>query len=160
MKPLVFSLLAILLAACQNLPPSSEADTPTPSATASPALAKPAQALPNTLESIYFDMGRIQVAVTERAKIPQVAEWAREHPDSQLLLVGYTDSLGSKGYNLAIAEQRVRAVAQLLRQHGVPPQQIRQFPVGDEGLDRQCNQEACRKKQRRVAIRRIDPLTE
>jgi outer membrane protein OmpA-like peptidoglycan-associated protein len=65
-------------------------------------------------------------------------------------LVGHTDDLGSASYNLAIAEQRVSSVYQLLRKHGVPRKQLLRYAVGREKVARACGSRECRAKMRRV----------
>jgi len=68
-------------------------------------------------------------------------------------LVGMTDDLGSRAFKLAIAEQRVNAVFQLLRKLGVPARQMRRYAVGMEKAAGGCITTECRQTMRRVELR-------
>ena len=67
-------------------------------------------------------------------------------------LHGYTDHLGSPSYNLAIAEQRVNAVATALRRNGIAATQIRRNAVGSERVPAACRSVQCRRLMRRVEL--------
>ena len=74
--------------------------------------------------------------------------------DSKLVvrLLGHTDDLGSRAYNMAIAEQRVNAVYGFLRRAGVPIRQLhRSGRAGDIG-GKSCDSAECRAKMRRVEL--------
>ncbi|SDL36193.1 OmpA family protein [Geoalkalibacter ferrihydriticus] len=55
----------------------------------------------------HFDSAFIEPCM--RAVLRQVAEYAAEHPDEKLLIVGHTDESGSVAYNQALSERRARA---------------------------------------------------
>ena len=67
-------------------------------------------------------------------------------------LIGLTDDQGSRSFNLVIAEQRIEAVAKILRAHGVLKSQIRPYPLGSNMPDPACKTPACREKMRRVEL--------
>jgi peptidoglycan-associated lipoprotein len=48
------------------------------------------------------------------------------------MLQGHTDPRGSREYNIGLGERRAKAVADLLREHGVNPGQIRLVSYGSE----------------------------
>lgn len=85
---------------------------------------------------------------------------SRLRADSRLVvtLVGHSDHLGSRSYNLAIAEQRVAAVAKALRNMDVQRGQIRKYGLGSEKPGLLCQSEQCRRKLRRVDL--VYPKTE
>jgi len=103
--------------------------------------------------NIYFSLGGVTVNSRERAKLQQHASYLKEHPEQSVTLIGYTDDLGSRNYNVAIAEQRVAAVRKLLRSYRVPGGQIRRYSVGSEKTPKTCKTEQCRQKMRRVELR-------
>ncbi|MDQ5880880.1 MAG: peptidoglycan-associated lipoprotein, partial [Pseudomonadota bacterium] len=78
------------------------------------------------------------------------AERLRDDPRLVVTLVGHTDHLGSRSFNLAIAEQRTTAVKTKLRELGVPAKQVRQRNYGNEKAAAGCRSEECRARMRRV----------
>lgn len=102
--------------------------------------------------SVFFPLGGVLVDEAGEASLRRHAERLKEDSDLRLLLIGHTDDLGSRAYNLAIADRRVHAVYQLLRKFGVPPQQLRRGAIGERPF-RQCSNEDCRRLQRRVELR-------
>lgn len=163
-------LAAMLLAGCGGAPSrpateavggeSARADGQSTGASAA-ALAAPtpaavdAAAVPppiNDENSVYFARGATVVDAAGEAKLRRHAERLKENPRQVVTLVGHTDHLGSRSYNLAIAEQRTAAVAELLRAMGVSRSQLHRYSVGSEKPGLSCRVESCRKKMRRVDI--------
>lgn len=93
------------------------------------------------------DLGSAALSVLERHA-------SRLRADSRLVvtLVGHSDHLGSRSYNLAITEQRVAAVARALRHMDVQRSQIRKYGLGSEKPGLSCQSEKCRRKLRRVDL--------
>lgn len=102
--------------------------------------------------SVFFPPAGVLVDEAGEASLRRHAERLKEDSELRLLLIGHTDDLGSRAYNLAIADRRVHAVYQLLRKFGVPPQQLRRGAIGERPF-RQCSSEDCRRLQRRVELR-------
>lgn len=102
--------------------------------------------------SIYFVSGSSIVDEESKEKLRRHAAVLKESPDSIVTLTGHTDDQGSRNYNLAIAEQRTLAVAQLLRSFGVEARQIRRYSAGSEKMPKACRSNDCRAKMRRVEI--------
>ncbi len=102
--------------------------------------------------SVFFAPGSADLDAAARAALEPHA--ARLRDDSRLVvtLVGYTDPLGSRSYNLALIEQRVSAVARALRSMDVKPQQIRRHSLGRENAGPACQSESCRRKLLRVDL--------
>lgn len=102
--------------------------------------------------AIYFVSGSALVDEESKEKLRRHAAALKESPESIVTLTGHTDDQGSRNYNLAIAEQRTLAVAQLLRSLGVEARQIRRYSAGSEKMPKACRSNACRAKMRRVEI--------
>jgi outer membrane protein OmpA-like peptidoglycan-associated protein len=62
----------------------------------------------------------LRSSTTLAKKLRQHAEYLKQNPKTVVTLVGYVDDAGSRSYNLAITEQRILAVKQLLRTYGTP----------------------------------------
>ena len=166
----IFSRLACMLVVvlslggCGVLPwesaDESKPESPSPIAPPPTAQEKNAAALEakviasaNRVENnIYFSLGGVTVSRQERAKLQQHAAHLKENPEMSVTLIGYTDDLGSRNYNVAIAEQRVAAVRKLLRQYRVRGSQIRRYSVGSEKTPKICKTSQCRQKMRRVEL--------
>ncbi|WP_313951567.1 OmpA family protein [Accumulibacter sp.] len=103
-------------------------------------------------DNIYFSLGSVTVVSREKAKLQLHAEYLKQNPDTTVTLIGYTDDLGSRNYNVAIAEQRVLSVRKLLRSYHVPGGQIRRYSVGSEKTPTACKTSLCRQKMRRVEL--------
>lgn len=112
-----------------------------------------AEVVPPALDleaQVFFASGESRVEAEEQLKVLLHAARLKADPKLCVTLVGHTDDLGSPAYNLAIAQQRVDAVYDLLRSQGVARNQIRRYPVGSEKMPAGCRSEACRSRMRRV----------
>lgn len=116
------------------------------------ALPGPAEAPAVAENSIFFAPSRAEVDEDGRRKLQQHAQRLKDNPKLQLTLVGHTDDLGSRAYNLAIVEQRIDAVYRLLRGLGVPVRQLRRYAVGAERPGKACRTPECRRNMRRVEL--------
>jgi OOP family OmpA-OmpF porin len=149
------------LAACGSNPP---AVTPEPAGLAVPV--KVQKAVPEVAENrpteaqamatvdeknnVFFMLGATTPDAAGRQQVLQHAARLKADPKLTVTLTGYTDDQGSPSYNLAIAEQRVNGIFQVLRQNGVRLNQIRRQVAGREELAQACRSTECRKKMRRV----------
>jgi outer membrane protein OmpA-like peptidoglycan-associated protein len=157
-------LLALLLSACAATPPASIDEPAMPVATtqetaaaaAAPTLQPSAStsASPAVVDAnaIFFRRGEAQISNAEAVKLDAHAERLRANPRLVVTLIGHTDHLGSRAYNLAIAEQRTVAVMKQLRELGVPTKQIRRRSYGNETAITACRSEECRARMRRVDL--------
>ena len=158
--------ITLLLAACTTMAPqevaaTKPAETPaaevvvatrTPVVTpeVAPALApEPEQIAEN---NIYFESGSTTVDVRGKIKLRIHADRLKADRDNRVTLVGHTDDLGSRNYNLALAEQRMLAVSQWLRKYGVHRKQIRRYRGDGERVPSSCKSAECRQSMRRVEL--------
>lgn len=153
---------SVLIAGCGSAPNvSPPAQTPVP-VSAKPALleAQPsdAQVMATVDEekNVFFQSGAAQIDGTGLQTIQRHAERLKANPKLFVTLLGYTDDLGSLSYNLAIAEQRINAVAKQLRAQGVPLKQIRRQVAGREAQAQACRSAECRARMRRVEFSYAD----
>lgn len=80
----------------------------------------------------YFDFDKYDVRETDKAAILANADWLAAHPNSKVILEGHTDPRGSREYNVALGENRAKAVLEILQSRGVNPNQIRIVSYGAE----------------------------
>ena len=102
--------------------------------------------------SVFFARGAAEVDAAARSMLQTHAERLRADNKLQVTLTGYTDDLGSRAYNLAIADKRVAAVYAVLREMGVPGRQMRRSGLGAETAGRDCQSPECRRLMRRVEL--------
>ena len=102
--------------------------------------------------SIYFTFGATKIDLEGQRKLRAHASHLKQNPDLVVTLTGYTDNLGSRSYNQAVAERRTEEVGNLLRSYGVKRNQIRRYGVGNEESNPSCKTGTCRQKMRRVSL--------
>lgn len=97
-----------------------------------------------------FDSSELQSEAEEN--LAQLASSLNEHPDSDIVIVGHTDSRGSEQYNLGLSNQRSEAAKTYLVSQGVPSSRIQAEgrgelePIADNDL------ESGREQNRRVEV--------
>lgn len=101
-------------------------------------------------ESVQFKKGANELDGDAMEIIRRHAERLKADPALIVTLIGRTDDLGSRSYNVAVAERRVAAVMSALRGFEVPRRQIRRASIGGEVAKASCAAEACRSLRRRV----------
>lgn len=145
-------LLFVLLFGCAT-PPAPQASSALterkPDAEASPET--PA-AKSDDSDNVYFTFGATAVDPKGQEKLRAHALRLQEDPKLVVTLIGQTDNMGSRAYNVAITEKRIESVRALLRSYGVGKKQIRRYAVGSERLDKGCQTSACRQKMRCVEL--------
>ncbi len=162
--PLIFALLLFGCAtppAPQPVSPPAErkpdaaaapAVTPAVAPKATPAPPEAPAAKVDDGNNVYFTFGSTAVDPAGQQKLRSHALRLQEDPELVVTLIGHTDNMGSRAYNVAIAEKRIESVSALLRRYGVTKKQIRRYAVGSERLERRCQTSACRQKMRRVEL--------
>ncbi|WP_374328312.1 OmpA family protein [Azonexus sp.] len=151
----------LLLGACAAQPPVSEAPPPETQPVRSDAsrpASNPAQeekaamAAVDVDNSVFFASSGNTIDAEGRQRLLEHAARLKADPELVVTLVGHADHLGSRSYNLAIAEQRINAVFAVLRGAGIPVTQIRREAVGSEEVSPACRSPQCRKLMRRVQL--------
>lgn len=156
--PLIL-VATLLLGACASPPPVAEKPVEAPvqaepaKPVANPLLdEKAAMAAVDTENSVFFHSSDSTLDAAGRQRVLEHAARLKADPDLAVTLVGHADHLGSRSYNLAIAEQRVNAVFAVLRSEGIPVTRIRREAVGSEQVSPACRSVQCRKLMRRVEL--------
>jgi OOP family OmpA-OmpF porin len=74
---------------------------------------------------VQFSTGKAKVAEGSYPEVERIARLAKQYPSAQLLLDGYTDSVGAAVTNQRLSEERATAVRDLLVNHfGVAASQV------------------------------------
>ncbi len=112
MRLILATLPALALVACANQPP--------PSAAARPYV-------------VYFTQGSAALEPAGSKVVADAAAAQKQAPNSSVLVLGFTDSVGSKPDDVRLSQQRARRVADALTADGVDAAHITQRGRGQTG---------------------------
>jgi outer membrane protein OmpA-like peptidoglycan-associated protein len=153
-------------AAAVSAPASPPAPAPSwPDAAPAPDVPAP-EAGPETfgaraeLPDVHFASGEIRVERRELATLDAAATWLRANPGQLVIVEGYTDVVGPRAANLALAQRRARWVMDYLVAKGVPAERITAVARGESGILCADRSAACQSRNRRVhfLVRESGPL--
>jgi outer membrane protein OmpA-like peptidoglycan-associated protein len=105
-----------------------------------------------TFEDIQFARNRFNIAPDESRKLDEAANVLKGDSLLRLSIEGYTCSLGTPQYNLALGNRRATAVKEYLVGQGVPADRLQTISFGEERAKYDNSREETRKLNRRVAI--------
>jgi outer membrane protein OmpA-like peptidoglycan-associated protein len=141
-------------------PTSAVSATAATAATSPPAPAEAAPAVPADVappvlveeNNVFFRVRSALISAEDQEKLKRHAERLKADRRTTVTLVGHTDELGSRSYNLALTEERLSAVSKQLRSYGVSPRQIRRNRSGGVRQHAGCTTDECRDRVRRVEL--------
>jgi len=81
---------------------------------------------------INFDIDSAKIPSTFYPEIDKLANFLKEHPDSKVILKGYTDNTGTPAYNLRLSLNRAKAVMKALIERGVDASRISAKGLGED----------------------------
>jgi len=102
------------------------------------------------LKTIYFDFDSFVVKPEFQAALEAQAKVLMANRQAKVSLVGHTDDLGGREYNLALGQKRADAVKRSLTIFGVSDAQMEAISFGKEKLASAGSDEVSRAKNRRV----------
>jgi outer membrane protein OmpA-like peptidoglycan-associated protein len=80
---------------------------------------------------ILFDFDSFALRSEAQGHLSDLAASLNEYPDSEVLIVGHTDSSGADPYNQTLSERRADAAGNLLIRAGVLPSRVRTMGLGE-----------------------------
>ncbi len=80
---------------------------------------------------ILFDFDSYALREEAREHLTNLAASLNEYPDSELLIVGHTDSSGADEYNQTLSERRAEAAGNFLLRAGVLPSRVKTMGLGE-----------------------------
>lgn len=101
---------------------------------------------------LLFDFDSSVVKGAARSNLTDLANSLREYPDTEVLIVGHTDSQGSDSYNQGLSERRSVAAKNFLVTQGVPADRIRTEGLGESEPVASNDTDAGRSQNRRVEV--------
>ena len=84
------------------------------------------------LKDVQFEYDSADLSPAMRATIEENAAWLSRYPSVRILVEGHCDERGTVEYNLALGEERARAVRDYLRDLGVDSGRMRIISYGKE----------------------------
>jgi len=85
---------------------------------------------------IYFSDGDVALSDESKNLLRQHADYLKQNPKRLIVLRAYLDRLSSRAFSLAIAQERLNAVVETLREQGVAKARIRQVMLGQRGKNK------------------------
>lgn len=82
--------------------------------------------------AVYFGFNRTDIGASEAGKLQAILDVLKEHPDIQVLVTGWCDSVGSREVNIRISRKRAEAVRDWLVSHGIDGGRIRTAGKGTD----------------------------
>ena len=119
-------------------------------ASARSPLDDPASPLYRKLIYFEYDATRIQPQYADLLRVH--AEYIFNTPGVEVRLEGHTDERGTRGYNLALGEQRSQAVRRFLMAEGVPGERLTSLSYGEERPANPARTETAWRENRRVEL--------
>jgi outer membrane protein OmpA-like peptidoglycan-associated protein len=105
-----------------------------------------------TLGDLLFDTGEAQLNEGGVHAADQLAEFLLEYPKRNVLIEGFTDSVGAEAYNQNLSERRARAVQEQLVADGIDPDRIRTIGYGEQFPVASNETSSGRQQNRRVEV--------
>jgi peptidoglycan-associated lipoprotein len=84
------------------------------------------------LADVHFDFDTATLSAQARETLAQHAQWLKAHPGARVTIEGHCDERGTVEYNLALGEQRARAVRDYLVELGVAGARLTTASYGKE----------------------------
>jgi outer membrane protein OmpA-like peptidoglycan-associated protein len=109
-----------------------------------------------TLGDILFETGKSALMPGAKRTINILAEFLKKHPKRNILIEGFTDSVGSDSYNMNLSRKRALAVRAALTVRGVLSERIATKGYGERFPVAGNKTEAGRQQNRRVEVTILD----
>lgn len=105
------------------------------------------------LNNLFFEYNSAKISEISFKELDQWIKFLANRNDVVIELIGHTDNVGSKDFNLLLSQKRAQAVAQYLSGHGINPERIKVSGLGESMPLADNSTEEGRSKNRRVEIK-------
>ena len=135
---LLLAALLLALGGCASPAKQEAVKAPGSSATTLPLATRPGPPglndpnSPLSKRTIYFDYNSSAIKAEYVEILRAHARYVATTPRAKLMLEGHTDERGTREYNLALAEDRAKAVRRFMRAEGAAEAQLGQLSFGEE----------------------------
>jgi len=101
---------------------------------------------------ILFPFNSTEILPAGKENLQQLAASLEKYPDSDILIVGHTDSVGTDAYNLTLSQGRAQAASTYLQSVGVPSSRLHTAGRGESEPIQSNDTEEGRARNRRVEV--------
>ncbi|MHB1313479.1 MAG: OmpA family protein [Gemmatimonadaceae bacterium] len=101
---------------------------------------------------LLFDFDAERIRAEAAMNLRSLAASLAQYPNTDLLIVGHTDALGTSDYNQGLSQRRAQAVADYLVSQGVAISRLRTAGRGESEAIASNSTEAGRQQNRRVEV--------
>jgi outer membrane protein OmpA-like peptidoglycan-associated protein len=101
---------------------------------------------------LLFDFGKTSLLESNKQTLENFAETLKQNQDTDLLIIGHTDNVGSNSFNQSLSESRADAVSNQLAANGVSNSRLRTKGMGETQPAVSNTTEGSRAQNRRVEI--------
>lgn len=101
---------------------------------------------------ILFDFDRADLKPQAKANIADLAQTLQKYDDTDVMIVGHSDSQGAEDYNLKLSQRRANSVAMYVGTKGVSSSRIQKLGKGETEPIASNESTAGRQQNRRVEI--------
>lgn len=101
---------------------------------------------------ILFPFNSTEILPAGKSNLQQLANSLGEYPNSDVLIVGHTDSVGTDAYNLDLSQRRAQAASAYLQSLNIPAARLRTVGKGESEPIQPNDTEDGRARNRRVEI--------
>jgi len=101
---------------------------------------------------ILFPFNSTEILPDGRTNLQQLANSLEKYPNSDILIVGHTDSVGTDAYNNDLSQRRALAAQSYLQSFGVPASRLQATGRGESEPIQSNDTDAGRAQNRRVEI--------
>ena len=101
---------------------------------------------------ILFDTDSSELLPVARANIESLVTILKKYPDTNILIEGDTDSIGSDEYNQSLSERRAQSVANYQQTLGIPSSRVSTVGLGELNPIASNDTEYGRQQNRRVEV--------
>jgi len=101
---------------------------------------------------VYFNTNKSDINSKSQTTLNKLASVFAEFSDTNILVVGHTDSAGKEGYNMTLSKERAYSVTNYLKDKGLSPERFTTHWFGETQPKYDNNTADGRSKNRRVNV--------
>ena len=99
---------------------------------------------------VLFDFNSSKINPSVNDNLIKFAETLKQYPDTEILVAGHTDNVGTEAYNMKLSQQRADAVAAILKANNVSRSRLTVLGYGEKDPVADNTVESGREQNRRV----------
>lgn len=101
---------------------------------------------------ILFDFNKAELKENAKENIQNLAATMKNNPETNIMVIGHTDDVGSDSYNMSLSERRAQAVKAFTATQGIPSNRLSTHGKGEAEPIAANTTETGRSNNRRVEI--------